>query len=479
MQDTAIRLVIALLLVVAHGWIEFAYAALMNVRRGPLRERAEAGDRQARRMLRLIDEPTTLIITKQFVLMIVRVAIAAIAVLTVSTALLTASDWDPGVQSVILISEVLLIALITYVLGDLVPSALGIAYADLSARAAHHSLRFLIVALHPLTSLLLEIDHFVNRLARREDAGKAITEEEIRTLVDEAEDSGTIEDEEREMIYSVLDFGETLAREVMIPRPDIVALQCDARLEQALSTFIASGHSRVPVYDESLDDIKGILYAKDLLALWKKGASMDTPIRPILRPAHFVPETKRADTLFREMQTSKVHIAIVIDEYGGTAGLVTIEDLIEEIVGDIRDEFDFNEEAEYTVIGPDEWLVDGAMNLGDFNDLVGTNLPTDENDSIGGYIYASRGRVPEIGETLEDPEHGLTLRVEVLENRRIRKVYVRRHEHPVDDADDDALRSRGRRESDSAELRPETPVQRETSERDPIQREPRTGLVRG
>jgi CBS domain containing-hemolysin-like protein len=471
-QDTAVRLVIVLLLVVAHGWIEFAHAALMNVRRGPLRERAEAGDRQARRMLRLLDDPAALIVTKQLVLMIVRVAIAAIAVLTVFMALLTAADWDPGLQVVVLLVEVLLIAVITYVLGDLIPSAVGSAYAEQSARYAFAGLRLLIVLLRPLTALLLRIDRFVNRLTHREDSGKAITEEEIRTLVDEAEDSGTIEDEEREMIYSVLDFGETLAREVMIPRPDIVALQCDATLEQALGTFITSGHSRVPVYDESLDDIKGILYAKDLLVLWKKGASMETPIRPILRTAHFVPETKRADTLFKEMQTSKVHIAIVIDEYGGTAGLVTIEDLIEEIVGDIRDEFDFNEEAEYTVVGPDEWIVDGAMNLGDFNDLVGVNLPTDENDSIGGYIYASRGRVPEVGETLDDPEHGLMLRVDVLENRRIRKVYVRRYERPIADADaDETVRGRGRREDDSADLRAEAAALRETGERESASKE--------
>lgn len=452
----------------AHAWMEFAHGAITNVRRGPLRERAEGGDRQARRMLRMADDPAALTITKQLVLMILRFAIAVTAVMTIMTPLMTIPDWSLGVQIGAFTGILLLIAFLTYVVGDLIPSALGIAYADQSARAAYLTLRFLIVALRPLTALLTQLDLLVSRLTHGEEIAKAITEEEIRTLVDEAEDSGTIEDEEREMIYSVLDFGETLAREVMIPRPDIVAVNCDAALETALNIFISSGHSRIPVYDESLDDIKGILYAKDLLALWKKGSGMETQIRHTLRLAHFVPETKRADMLFKEMQASKVHIAIVVDEYGGTAGLVTIEDLIEEIVGDIRDEFDFNEEAEFTEIGPDEWIVDGAMNLNDFNDLVGSDVPTDENDSIGGYVYSKWGRVPEVGETLNDADHGLTLRVDVIENRRIRKVYVRRHERPTepDDESNEEGRGRGRRENDSSETRTDTQTMRVVKEKE-------------
>jgi CBS domain containing-hemolysin-like protein len=299
-----------------------------------------------------------------------------------------------------------------------------------------------------------------------------VSEEEVQLLLNVGREQGVIEPDELAMIGNIFELEETTAREVMTPRVAMVCAPAESDPLAVARLIVESGYSRIPIYEESIDHIVGVVYAKDLLVLWKKGASMETPIRPILRPAHFVPETKRADTLFKEMQTSKVHIAIVIDEYGGTAGLVTIEDLIEEIVGDIRDEFDFNEEAEYTVIGPDEWIVDGAMNLGDFNDLVGVNLPTDENDSIGGYIYASRGRVPEVGETLDDPEHGLMLRVDVLENRRIRKVYVRRYERPIADADaDETVRGRGRREDDSADLRAEAAALRETGERESAPKE--------
>ena len=157
---------------------------------------------------------------------------------------------------------------------------------------------------------------------------------------------------------------------------------------------------------------------------------MQKPIRDLMRPAYFVPETKRADTLFEEMQERKIHLAVVVDEYGGTAGLVTIEDLVEEIVGDIKDEYDVNEEAEYTQIGEDEYVVDGGMNLEDLNELLDIDLPNDENDSIGGYIYSKLGHVPEVGEVIEEPN--LLMRVDEVENRRIRKVYIAKRTPPDD-----------------------------------------------
>jgi CBS domain containing-hemolysin-like protein len=252
---------------------------------------------------------------------------------------------------------------------------------------------------------------------------------------------GTIEDEEKEMIYSVLQFGETLAREVMVPRPDVTAVEIDQPLEEALKKFIESGHSRVPVYEEEIDDIKGLLYAKDLLTLWHNGEQQAT-IRAIMRPAYFVPETKRADMLFKEMQERKVHLAVIVDEYGGTAGIVTIEDLVEEIVGDIKDEYDINEEAEYIQLGEKEYIVDGSMNLDDLNEMMDIDLPTDEADSIGGYIYSQLGRVPDVGETIEESEHHVSMRIEAVENRRIRKVHIIRIDPPADDEADDTEQTR-------------------------------------
>ncbi len=242
------------------------------------------------------------------------------------------------------------------------------------------------------------------------------------TLVDAGEKAGTIEDEEKEMIYSVLQFGETLAREVMVPRIDVVALDITTPLREALGTFIESGHSRIPVYEGSIDTIKGLLYAKDILPVLQNGDSKS--IGDLMRPAYFVPETKRADVLLAELKARKIHMALVVDEYGGTAGLVTIEDLLEEIVGDIRDEFDIHEEAEYEQLGPDEFSVDAAMNIDDFNELMDTELPSEDTDTLGGYMYSRFGRVPAVGETVETPS--LVLRVEEVEGQRIRRVHVTR-----------------------------------------------------
>jgi CBS domain containing-hemolysin-like protein len=251
-----------------------------------------------------------------------------------------------------------------------------------------------------------------------------VTEEEIMTLVSAGHTDGTIEAGEKDMIYSVLQLNETWVRELMTPRIDIVALDVDSTVSDALTTLIESGFSRIPVYDENVDDLMGILYAKDLLGLWQRGQTANGhSIRELLRPAYFVPETKRASELLRELQNRNVHMAIVVDEYGGTAGLVTIENLIEEIVGDIRDEFDQNEEDEYTQNASDEYIVDGSMNIDDLNELANLALEDEENDTIGGYVNTALGRLPNVGDTIETDE--MTLEVRELDGRRVKKVLVK------------------------------------------------------
>jgi putative hemolysin len=260
------------------------------------------------------------------------------------------------------------------------------------------------------------------------DVAKTVTDEEILSLVDSGQLEGVIESEEKEMIRSVLEFGETLVREVMVPRLDVTALDLESPLPKAIHEFVDSGHSRIPVYEEKIDNIKGVLYAKDLLHVVDTGELSQRSIRDLMRPAYFVPETKRAETLFKEMQARKVHLAIVVDEYGGTAGLVTIEDLVEEIVGDIQDEYDQNEEAEYVQIGENDYTFDGSINLDDFNSLMKSDLSSEDNDTLGGYIYGVLGRVPDAGETLEvdDGDGKLVMHIDSVDGRRIRKVHVTR-----------------------------------------------------
>jgi len=432
LEDGSISTVLLLIaLIIVHGTMELTYAVLTNVRRNAFRERAESGDRAAKRITRLTDDIPRLYITAQVFLMLVKFAIVAVATVDLAEPLISAQEITGNriIPEIGYLAVLLPIALLTYLVGDLVPSALGNAYADQLARLVAMPMRVISVILAPLVKVFMSLSDTLSRITGGEEIDKAVTEEEIMTLVEDGQKGGTIEDEEREMIYSVLQFGETLAREVMVPRPDLTAVEAGTPLSEAVKLLIKTGHSRIPVYDEDIDNIKGLLYAKDLLKLWGDAATVNKKSRDIMRPAYFVPETKRADVLFKELQEKKIHLAIIVDEYGGTAGIVTIEDLIEEIVGDIQDEYDLNEEAEYVSVGENAYIVDGGMNLGDVNELLDIDLPDDENDSIGGYVYSKLGHVPEIGETIETPT--LHLRVDEVENRRIRKVYIARVTPPT------------------------------------------------
>jgi CBS domain containing-hemolysin-like protein len=252
-----------------------------------------------------------------------------------------------------------------------------------------------------------------------------VTQEEIKTLVDAGEEGGVIEEEEKEMIYSIFEFGETVAREVMVPRMDVLAIDVETPLLEAMDSVIHHNHSRVPVYQASVDNILGILYAKDLLkVLHERGRAGANEVRvaDLLRPAAFTPESKKVDELFEEMQKRRIHMAIVIDEYGGTAGIVTIEDILEEIVGEIQDEYDQAEELEIQPAGENEWLINARANLGDINDALHVHFPVDDADTLGGFVYAQLGKVPLPGDEVRF--ENVLLKVINVAGRRIGKVNV-------------------------------------------------------
>jgi CBS domain containing-hemolysin-like protein len=250
------------------------------------------------------------------------------------------------------------------------------------------------------------------------EIGVTVTEDELKTLVDAGQEEGVLEQGERRMIYSIFQLGETLVREIMVPRIDMLALDVQTPLGEAIEAISSSGHSRIPVFDETADHMLGILYAKDLLKFWKEDTHLSS-LRNLIRPVYFVPEAKRVDSLLAEMQTQRIHIAIVVDEYGGVAGLVTLEDIVEEILGEIQDEYDQGEESPYQEL-PDGYLFQGKIALEDFNEIMGSDLTTDEADTLGGYIYGLLGRVPNVGEEIGVGR--LVLTVDQVTARRIRKV---------------------------------------------------------
>jgi putative hemolysin len=274
----------------------------------------------------------------------------------------------------------------------------------------------------PLSWLLSRFASQINGNAE-ERAYALVTEEEIMTLVDAGEEDGVIEEEEKAMIYSIFQLADTLVREVMVPRIDMLAFEQDTSLVEATESFMQTGFSRAPVFQDSIDNIVGLLYYKDLLAAWRDGVE-DQIVKSLCREAYFVPEAKRVDDLLTEMQVKQVHMAIVVDEYGGTAGLVTIEDLVEEIVGEIRDEYDYAEELPFQKLHEGEFLFSGRIDLDDVNLMTEAELPKETSETLGGFIYSRLGKVPVKGEVVE--AGGLRLIVEEVSGRRIRKIRAHR-----------------------------------------------------
>ncbi len=265
--------------------------------------------------------------------------------------------------------------------------------------------------------------------------GPFVSEAELLHIVSAAAKDEVIEHEERELIESVIEFGDTIVREVMVPRADMVTVDAGATVADALGVVIEEGFSRVPVVGDGIDDIVGIVYLKDLVRTYRRGRG-DEPVSRSLRRAHFVPETKKVDDMLREMQAGKFHMALAVDEYGGTAGLVTLEDLLEELVGEINDEFDL-EDPDVVSLGGGAMRVLGRMSIAELSDQLGTDLPDDDWDTVGGLIFNSLGHVPTVGEEID--VCGFRFRVDRMQGRRIMRVRIAPSPEPTADAGGDPL----------------------------------------
>ena len=409
-------------LICIHATVSLLNAALQNVSRAGLRDRAEEGDHSAGQVLTLTEETLRLGMTVSLAHILTRFAIATVLVLLVNDSI---TSGDLAARLAVAIVTVILGATVTLILCDLVPDALGSTYAENLYRLAVAPMRVMVMIMSPLTALVLFLSRVISRLFGGEPLVNLVTEEEILTLVSAGHSGGTIEEDERDMIYSVLQLGDSNARELMTPRIDIVALEVNDSMMEALSSFVDSGFSRLPVYEDSIDKVIGLLIAKDILTLLENRDDLETStIRELVRPAWFVPETKRADALLKEMKAENIHLAVVVDEYGGTSGLVTIENLIEEIIGDIRDEYDVDEEEEFVAVGDGSWLIDGSMDLDDLNDLLDCSIDTNATDTLGGYIYLHLGRVPIAEETITTDV--LSMTIKSIDGHRIRKVALRK-----------------------------------------------------
>jgi len=280
-------------------------------------------------------------------------------------------------------------------------------------------LRIVLQVITTLFSPLISLAMWLSREEEPEEVLGGGFEEDLKLMVEAGQKEGVLEEEEGQMIVSIFQLDDTLTREIMVPRIEMLALDINTPLIQALDTFLESGYSRVPVYEGRMDNVIGILYAKDLLKVQSDGNGKTTNIRNQLRDPYFVPEAKKADELLAEMQSRRVHMAIVVDEYGGVAGVVTLEDIIEEILGEIQDEYDV-EDMPYQIQEDGSYLFRGRIDLDDFNQVMNCNLPPEEADTLSGFIYGRLGHVPDAGERINID--GLVLSVEQVSNRRIHTV---------------------------------------------------------
>jgi CBS domain containing-hemolysin-like protein len=250
--------------------------------------------------------------------------------------------------------------------------------------------------------------------------GPYVTEEELLAMADTAADEAVIEREERKLIHSIIDFGDTVAREVMVPRPDMVTVPASATLRQAADIAATAGFSRVPVYGQGIDDIVGVVYVKDMMRA-ERDDKADEPVTTFMRQAQFLPESKRVAEVMREMQAGKQHLAIVVDEYGGTAGLITLEDVLEELVGEISDEYDVDR-SRLELLDDGSLQVDGRVPIDEINEVAGFELPEGDWDTVGGFLYHLLGHVPVEGEAAEFSDHKLV--AQKVEGRRIAQVLI-------------------------------------------------------
>jgi magnesium and cobalt exporter, CNNM family len=400
---------IAALLFALNVLLAAGRAAMVNARRAVLEEWREAGRRGAGLALRLANESTRLIAASRGAQTVCRVAVTLAAAQVLRAAWLSGEPaWWYWLAAVLLLGALI-------ALGEVMAEALALRAAERASVIFAPLMALTEVIFWPLSWSLLRVGG--GRIGPR-GVPAVVTEEEIKTLVDAGEEGGAIEEEEKEMIYSIFKLGDTLVREIMVPRIDLTAVEVHTPLTAAIDIAIRHGHSRLPIYEHSVDNVIGLVHVKDLLRATREGRP--AAVRDLLRPVHFVPEAKKADELLAELQSQHTHMAVVVDEYGGTAGVVTIEDLLEEIVGEIRDEYDGAEEAPVVRVGEDEYLLDAGLNINEVNGQLGVRLSDEFGDTLGGLLYAHLGKVPERGEAVW--AEGFRWIVEQVAGRRIRRV---------------------------------------------------------
>jgi putative hemolysin len=418
---------VELVLVVLLALLSMSEAALHAIRRPALIEELVVRGRRGQRAGRMGERRVRYLAAIQVVEFFVIFAFSGIAAAFLAPRLsellrlvgIAAVFSDLGA----VVATVAALSLVAVLFGLFVPRSLGRRHAKQVLLLMVFPLELITWVTRPIVAILFFLTRVVTLpFGADPREGTLISEEDIKEVIETGEEQGVLDVKERDMLHSVFALGEKMVHEVMVPRTDIVAIDVNTAPQEVLESVVSAGHSRIPVYEGSSDQIIGVLYVKDLFRKLARGET-EVTIRPFLRPAQFVPETKKVDALLRDMQRDKVHIAIVVDEYGGTAGLVTIEDLVEEIVGEIRDEYDVEREL-ILPVSDHEAVMDARVPFSEVQETFGIDPPDggDEFDTLGGFVTHELGRLPKVGETVK--RDGVTFVVESVDGRRVGRVRV-------------------------------------------------------
>ncbi|MCE5315520.1 MAG: hemolysin family protein [Armatimonadota bacterium] len=443
------QLILIGVLVLLNAFFAAAEIALVSVRRTRIKQLADEGDSRAAIVQDLLDKPTNFMATIQIGVTLVGFLASAFAAVNLAyypaqwLSLLHVPASTAKAASVFVITMV--IGFFTLVLGEIAPKNLAMQRAEKFALACAGPIRLLSFIMLPAVKV---IGFFADLAVRpfglhATFSAPVLTEEELKMLVEAGEEEGVIEIEEKEMIHSIFDFTDTVARQVMKPRTDIHAAPITVTLDELLDVITTTGHSRIPIYEENIDNIVGVVHAKDLLPVLRQSKRL-FDIKTVMREAYYIPETKDVDELLAEFKLGNIQMAIVRDEYGGTAGLVTVEDLLEEIVGEIRDEYDI-EEPLIQIIDDDHANVSARMNIDELNHEMNLEIPeSEEYETIGGFVFDLFGRQPVEGELISYQEIDFT--VQKVEGGRLHTIAVTRTDRPRE-TDDDSTATNGKSKS--------------------------------
>jgi putative hemolysin len=398
-MTVAIELAAVVVLILLNAFFVAGEYSLVTVRRTRIKELADEGSRTARSVLRITSDPPHFIAAMQLGVTLTSLGIGALGERVLADLF---DEWLATVLAVLL--AFLVITFLHVVVGELVPKGVALSYSERVALGVSGPVRLFFFVFKPLIWVLQRSSEWAQRaigIDPKANEGEAHSEAELKMLLEVSTEHGEIQLDEREMLYKVFDFAEKEVADVMVPRPDVAGLSVDLAPEEAMAAMLESPYTRYPVYRESLDEIVGIVHVRDLVASMHNGAAGTTPLASLARPAYVVPENKDLGALLAEFRKANQHMAVVVDEYGATAGIVTLEDLLEEIVGDIEDEFDLPDES-VERLDERRIRISGSFTIDDFNEQFGTELDDEDFHTVAGFVFGHLGRAAAAGDEVLD-----------------------------------------------------------------------------